>query len=660
MSFYTDFFYGEGFYGAVTEGGIDVPVELAFYRTNTDGVYVFHWGFQEAFINPNIISPSFDFDLEIDTVTTFDSGNLQTFDKSTVLTYQNGAVRKGAAIVVNTRKDKSEQTWYWRVRTKVGLSVSNWSVVAQFTILEKFEVEEAENLLNNLPDYHVYGKGDLKRAVSDRASKLYKICDMYGKELDQTKLEDILTATNNYIALCRDEQLYQNFGFFFDYTKPQVQTSVEYRNTLRNLLLGSLTGGTFSAIRSVVKSFTGVTPILGTIAEREDFFLNTILTAPPETPNGTRQFFSTWDGGLSAFTIVSVVDTTHLQVNSVVSIHEGDKIFQGSAETRVSAILDFTHILVASTTGFSSGAASNFTPVSYVPGTLVVLLNGVAQDPGYYTVFENPSDPNNPTNAPTRDAYVEDVFAPGFKMTNAPASLDVLTTCYDIGVRTDPTPVILDPTDRLSLTGTATFTHGMTLVTGIGSAFLTQLHKGDLITDPTGLTIGLVETVETNISLTLKYPWVGDTETVASFRLNYNSSVHVSGIVTFTNGSTAVTGSASNFEVELQAGDTIMDDYGITGKILSVTDGANLVLTAPWTGSHPITIYYPSVATPYPNVHTRVLVYEDMTLWSKSSLADGLIIKILNPGLFDLPRPLLETLVKLLIPAHVLVFFEYE
>src|SRR5689334_8854252 len=118
MSFYTDFFYGDGFYGEVTEGGIDVPIELAFYRTNTDGIYVFHWGFQEAFINPTILSPSFDFVLQIDTVTTFDSANLQTIcgkNDPDVISYQNGAVRKGAAINVSPRLDKAEQTWYWRV-----------------------------------------------------------------------------------------------------------------------------------------------------------------------------------------------------------------------------------------------------------------------------------------------------------------------------------------------------------------------------------------------------------------------------------------------------------------------------------------------------------------------------------------------------------------
>jgi hypothetical protein len=593
-SFFDSIFYGGGdeggFYGASDR---DVPVNLAFYRTNVDNVYVFHWGFQEAFISPGLATA--DFDLQLDNTPSFGSPNLVTFNTLTALQYFNGNVRKGFAIEVAPRIDGSTQVWYARIRTKFGLTSSAWSLPLIWMILQKTEVQEAENIINNLPDYHVYGKEDLLKPVLQRSSKLYKIADMYGKELDQVTLENTLTVTNNYISLCRDEQLFDNFGTLFNFSKPQTLQFVDYRGILENLVLASLDGGTLDSIQRVVRSFTGVTPDLLLIKDREDFFLNTILEIPPEAPNGTRKFFST------------------------------SSIFS--------------------------------------PGTLVVLKNGVAQDPGYYTVYESPLSPNNPANTGTRDAYVEDRFAvplPGFKMTTAPGALDVLTVVFDIGERTDPTPVIFDLTNSLMLAGVITFTHGDTEIIGVGTSFLSALHIGDLITDAAGLVLGLVDVVNSNINLTLKRPWIGDTGTGTGYKLNYNSAVHLSGIITFQNGSTAVTGSSTNFGDELVPGDTIMDDYGVTGKILSITDSTNLVLTAPWTGSHPfVPIYYPLTTTPYPNVHTRKLIYEDMTLWSKSSLADGLIIRILNPGEFVLPKSILEMLVKLLIPTHVLVFFEY-
>jgi hypothetical protein len=561
MSFYQDIFYGDGFYGDGDVGDPATPVELAFYRTNTDNVYVFHWGFQEVYITPGIAT--IDFDLQIDTVTTFDSLNLQQFDSLSVLNYQNGNVRKGAAIQVALRQDGTEQTWYWRVRTKQGINFSDWSAPAQFTILEKFEVESAENILNNLPDYHVYGKSDLKRAVSARSSKLYKFSNMYGKEIDQTKLENILTITNNYVSLCRDEQLFDNFGIFFDYTKPQIQTSVEYRNTLRNLVLGSLTGGTFTAIRRIVKSFTGVTPILGTVKERNELFLSTILETPPEAPDGVRTFFST--------------------------------------------------------------------SLEYTPGSLVVLLNGVAQDPG--------------------DDFTEDVFAPGFEMAVAPGALDVLTVCFDIGHRLDPVPVVLDLTDRTALTGSLTFTNGSRSVTGTGTAFLSEVQVGVVVTDSVGLSFGIVDEVTSDTSLTIRYPWVNATVTGPGFKLNYNSSVHIDGVIDFTNGSdqmVAQLGTGADFEGQLAVGSTVMDDYGDTAIIQSIEGPEAATLTANWTGATDS------------NQNARRLRYDDMPLWGRAALASGLIIRVLNPGEFDLPRTLLETLVKLLLPAHVLVFFEYE
>ena len=564
MSFYQDIFYGDGFYGEGDVAGPDVPIELAFYRTNTDNVYVFHWGFQEIFITPNIVNIGFD--LEIDTVNTFDGPDYQTFDQTTALTYQNGNVRKGAAIMVNLRQDGTEQTWYWRVRTKSGFIPSLfWSNTAQFTILKKFEVAAAEALLNNLPDYHVYGKSDLRRAVGERSSKLYKICNMYGKEFDQSELENILTTTNNYISLCRDEQLFQNFGYFFSYIKPQQQTAVEYRNALKNLLLGSLQGGTFSAIRRVVKSFTGVTPILQAIKDRNEFFLSTILEDP-----------------------IGAIDGVN------------------------------TSFLVSQ---------------EYTAGTLVVLLNGVPQDPG--------------------QDFQELPFEPGFTMTVAPMLGDVITVVFDIGDRTDPLPVVLDLTDRAILTGSFNFEHGSRILTGSGTLFTTEVQPGMILVDTEGMAFVIVESIQDDENLTAKNFWVGATSTGAGYKLNYNSSRHITGEVTFNTGSNIVNGFATAFTNEIAVGNTIMDDYGNTGIVDSITNDGVLVLTANWAP-----VYVP--ITNQTSVNARILTYDDMVTWGKSALASGLVIQVLNPGHFNLPRPLLEMLVKLLIPAHVLVYFEYE
>ena len=128
MAFYgSGIFYGSGsFYiGAATTAAQGIPIDLRFYRTSQDGIYVFWWGFDPAFITPTLISAGFD--LELDTVPTFDSPNLVTFTQLTAITFQNGNVRKGFAVPVAARINATIQTWYARVRTHIPSFISAWS-----------------------------------------------------------------------------------------------------------------------------------------------------------------------------------------------------------------------------------------------------------------------------------------------------------------------------------------------------------------------------------------------------------------------------------------------------------------------------------------------------------------------------------------------------
>lgn len=416
---YAEPFYGDGEFYAPSS--IDVPLDLRFYRTNVDNVYVFHWGFQSAFVSP--ILSTLDFELQLDTVTTFNSPNLTTFTSSSAIDFQNGDVRKGYAVPVSPRQDKTTQQWFARVRTVLGTSTSDFSFIRPFTILEKFEVEDAESLLDSLPDFHVYNKEDIRLPVLERKTNLYTVMNMYSKELDQAKLENTLTATNITIDLCRDEQLFQNFGVFFDYDKPQLQEFVEYRECLRNLILGALNGSTIDAINRVVSCFTGLDPVLELIRNRNDFFLTTIFETPPETPNGAITAFSTSQ--------------------------------------------------------------------TYIPGSLVVLQQG--------TVLSSGVD------------FTEDLIAPGFNMTVAPPGGDILQVFFQIGLASDPEPLVFDIEDTTTLTGTVTFTNGSTAVTGVSTLFTSELSIGTTITDDEGLVLGVVDSIGDDFNLVLVESWIGTT-----------------------------------------------------------------------------------------------------------------------------------------------------
>lgn len=493
---YGTIFYGGGsLYGP---SGIDVPVNLRFYRTNTDGVYVFHWGFQVGYVSAAIAG--LDYQLDICEDPSFTGPTLVSYISSSpgVIQYQNGNIRKGYAIAVNPREDKVEQVWYARVAVINGSLTSDFSDTLQFIIPQRWEIEEAENFMNNLPDYHVYGKEDLLKAISQRNTNLWVIGDMYGREFDQVKLENLLTTTNNFIDLCRDEALYDNFGVFFNYVKPQNQVFIEYREVLRTMILGALQGSTLAAIQSVVEGFSGVPASIELIRDRGDFFLNTNLEIPPETPNGIRTFFST---NIWTTTVVSVVDLVTLHVADATGFLAEYMIdVNSSSQLPILLKIDNTHIKVSSTAGINPGDVLTQTH-PFIAGSMRVLKNGL--------LLANPA------------GFTEQAYPAGFNLTVAPSPGTLLQVLYDFGKVGDPVPLVFDINDKTALTGSVTFTHNSTAVTGTGTLFTIQLLPGDTITDAQGLILGEVAVITDNFNLILSDAWFGDTSTGTAYMLTY-------------------------------------------------------------------------------------------------------------------------------------------
>jgi len=488
-------FYGAGlFYGAGNFYGpsdINVPVNLSFYRTSIDGVYVFYWGFSPVLISPALFT--FDYELQLDTSPSFDSPNLVDFRSgvandttqsipfyvtgiidsthlvvnstagmvngdtlsqganittitsitnstnlvvgstvgwmaSQVITYQNGNVMKGYAVPVAARIDGVVQTWYARVRIVDGVTFGPWSETLTWTIPEKVQQEYAEKLMESLPDYHVYGKGDLLKPVSQRNTNLWVVENMYGNQLDQVYYATYLTQTDNYIDLCVDEDLYQNFGVFFNFPKPNNMQYVDYRWILKNLILASLVGGTNEAVILTVQAFTGVPPTITSVSRINNFILTTTQDAPI-IPSGPQTVFHT--------------------------------------------------------------------STSFVAGTLTVqdLTTGLIVPSGSYTT--NPIQGTWTMLIPTTDT---------------------LQAIFDTGA---PIKVFDALQGATTLTGTVTFTNGSATVTGSGTLFLTELMVGQQITDPNGIYLGTIEAIASNISLTLVKVWAGPTETVTAYRLQY-------------------------------------------------------------------------------------------------------------------------------------------
>lgn len=293
MVFYNQgIFYGAGaFYtGGASTAEQAIPLDLRFYRTSQDGIYVFWWGFDPAFITPSLTSAGFD--LQLDTDQSFTSPNLVTWTQVTAITFQNGNVRKGFAVPVAPRKNGVIQTWYARVRTHTPSLISDWSTVLTWMIPMSVQQLDAEALMNALPDAHVYGKGDLLKPLDQRNTNLWQVEYMYGNQLDQVYYANYLTQTNNYVDLAVDEVLAQNFGVLFNYPKPNSMQYVDYRWILMNLYLASLVGGTNQAVYLIGQAFTGVTPAINNVRDTNNFVINTVQD-PVITPSAPQSVFHT-------------------------------------------------------------------------------------------------------------------------------------------------------------------------------------------------------------------------------------------------------------------------------------------------------------------------------------------------------------------------------
>jgi len=488
-------FYGSGlFYGGgnfYSPSNVDILVNLSFYRTSQDGIYVFYWGFSPVLISPSLFT--LDYELQLDTSPNFDSPNLEDFHSgianditrsipfyvtgvidsthlvvtstagmvngdtisqgvnvttiiaitnstnlvvgstvgwvaSQVITYQNGNVMKGYAVPVAARINGVVQTWYARVRIVNGMVLGPWASTLTWTIPQSVQQSSAEALMESLPDYHVYGKGDLLKPVSQRNTNLWQVENMYGNQLDQVFYATYLTKTDNYIALCVDEDLYGNFGVYFDFPKPNSMQYVDYRWILKNLILASLVGGTNEAVILVAQAFTGVPPTITSISRINNFILTTTQDAPI-VPSGPQTVFHT--------------------------------------------------------------------SFPFIAGTLTVqdLTTGLLVSSGAYTT--------NPIQG-TWTMFV--------------ATTDTLQATFDTGA---PIKVFDALQGATTLTGTVTFTNGSAIVTGSGTLFLTELTVGQQITDPVGVYLGTIEAIASDTSLTLVTIWAGPTETVTAYRLQY-------------------------------------------------------------------------------------------------------------------------------------------
>lgn len=648
--------YGSGaFYGATNVVTIPVtPIDLQFYRTSQDGVYTFYWTFQPADFTTTL--ESFDYQLELDTDPSFTSPNFVSFTSSEVITFQDGNVWKGYTVPVAARIDGVIQTWYARVRVVSGINIGNWSDVLIWTIPQKWQLQEADALMEFLPDYHVYGKGDLLKPVNQRNTNLWVVENMYANQLDKVYYELFLTKTDNFIALCRDEFLYQNFGILFNYPKPNLQTFIEYRETLKQLIIGSLNGSTLEPVLGVIQTFTGVFPLIENIRDRNDFFLNLIQQGTPNSNVGS-PYTEPGNGVRTQF---------HVQYmflpGTMTLFKNGTLLTPGIDFTEDEALPGFmtttpplsTDVLVVF---YQIGKPADLRPILFdIP--LNLLQNGGFESWSNGVNFINP-----PFGSATADNWDIYYFGGGPTFTISQNSTIVDSGNFSLELNLIAlggiTQIQLQnflPNFQQYIGHTLTINIRVNTTLPNVSAFLywgtgnstPAVHPGDgnwhtlTSTGTISSTANTIAVVVANSPATAGTFYV-DTGVV----LDNSLATFINGNITYTNGSFDVTGTGTSFTTQLVSGNTLVDANGYYATVFDVESPTTLKLVDAWGG--PTETVYAIKAT------TNIM---PPVLWDKGTLAFGVIITVLNPADFDIDLALIESLVNPLLPAQVKVFYE--
>jgi len=688
-------FYGSGakYIGAASSADQGIPVDLRFYRTSQDGVYVFWWGFNPAFITPALTLVGFD--LELDTVPTFNSPNFVTFDAISSITFQNGNVRKGFAVPVADRINGVVQTWYARVRTHTPSFISGWSHILTWTIPQSVQQSSAEALMESLPDFHVYGKGDLLKPVADRNTNLWQVEDMYGNQLDQVFYANYLTQTNNYVDLAIDEVLYQNFGVLFDFPKPSQMQYVDYRWILMNLYLASLVGSTNEAIILIAEAFTGVPPSITNVRDANNFILGTILDAPI-TPTSPQTTFFTSSPFIDATLVVE--DVTQSSGNPYLHSASTFAVLGKTAVTNTGSTVLTGNLGVSpgsSITGFPPGtysgalhsgdataatAHADVTSAAAIlqgmgPGTNISStdLHGFVATPGVYSAA----------------AAGTWTVAGNLTLNGAGTYVFLFGTSLTVGANCNVILTNGATADNVYFVTGTTFTFGANNVingnilagTSITFAANSILNGRALTYGPSGTTVtfpsagvvtvppstiaggGLIVPSSSYTTNGVQGSWTMNVPTTHTLQAMFDTvppikifdslsgATVLTGTTTFTHGSAAVTGVGTSYLSQLTIGQQITDPTGIyLAYVSSVPSNTSVILSEAWAGPTESVVAY---RLEYTDTQLPIPV-----LWDKSTLAFGIIITIFDPGHFVLPFAVaMEKLINQLVPAITKTYF---
>lgn len=240
------------------------PQNLRIYQGESERIKVFHFTLQfDSHATPSL----YDYELQIDSIASFDSINLKTYFQNDVLEFQNGDVVKGYEIELSKRQLDKELNYYCRVRINGGGFKSAWTSPVEFSINQNYSKTLADKYFEELADDNIYPK-------SVKSTNAYYLLRSFGKEEDLQWYELDKLRRNILLRESQDSTIYDYFGYLVGYKRPLNTTAVEYKERVIQLWDKFINyPATVYGLEEIIKMWTVETPLIYPLVDQQDWVL---------------------------------------------------------------------------------------------------------------------------------------------------------------------------------------------------------------------------------------------------------------------------------------------------------------------------------------------------------------------------------------------------
>lgn len=214
-----------------------------------------------------------DFDIQIDSVDTFDSINLKEFKFSSIDKSYRGNIVFSTIIQFN--KDKFEETnYFFRIKlsndsVKYNVFSDNsetittiqfedtWSNPLHFSIPKNYTKDLVESMYRIVADFNAYNK-------EAKSANFYYLFQAVATSLNDefNYIQDV--KNSKLINKALPDDIVNTFGSLFKFSDTYGLTMEEYKRIIKSLIIGYQNGGAWNYIKEVLKYLIGYTPKLVT------------------------------------------------------------------------------------------------------------------------------------------------------------------------------------------------------------------------------------------------------------------------------------------------------------------------------------------------------------------------------------------------------------